>query len=117
MRGESFWTQDANTGPRTFVQQFESDDRIDGGLPHHGLIAVFAHRPLVVHHVVVVRRAGLTILASASHPQPRTGLATHLVAQRCGVRQTSSHNVARADRLSLDHDRGGAVQAKLVQRA
>src|SRR5262245_14723820 len=76
---ERFRTEHAGTLPRSVGEQFQGDDRVDRGLPDHGLVAVLAHGPLVVDHVVQVDLARAAVDAGALHPGTRAGLAGHLV--------------------------------------
>jgi hypothetical protein len=84
--------------------------------PHHALVAVLGHRPLVVDHVVQVGRARIAVHAGARHPQAGAGLAVHLGTQRGGIGQARRHHVARAYFDPTDFHLLRAVQPQLVQR-
>src|SRR4051795_3752524 len=71
---EGLGAEHASTRPGALGEQLEGDDRVDRGLPHHALVAVLAHRPLVVHHVVEVRRPRPAVLTGARDEQAGTGL-------------------------------------------
>src|SRR4051794_12409024 len=70
-------SEHARAAPRPAGQQLERDDRVDRGLPDHALVAVLAHRPLVVDDVVEVRRPRPPVRARAGDPETRAGLARH----------------------------------------
>ena len=63
-----------------------------------------AHRPLVVDHVVEVRRPGLAVLAGAGDPQPGAGLALHPVAEGRRVGQARRRPRRAGDLHALDPD-------------
>src|SRR6478735_11330435 len=112
---EGLGAEDAGALPGAAREQLQRHDRVDRRLPDDALVAVLLHRPLVVDHVVEVRRARRAVLARAGDPEARAGLALHPRADRRRVGQHRGDDVARRHLDPLDPHLLGAVEAEGVQ--
>ncbi len=97
------------------AEQFERDHRVQGGLQDDGLVAVLAHRLLVVDHVVEVGAPRIAVLARAGHVGAGAGLPRHAIAQGRGVGQRRRDDVTRSD-VDPAHVHGlGRIEPELVE--
>src|SRR5947208_11456732 len=82
IRREGLRAEDARPLPRAGREQLERDNRVERGLEDDRLMAVLAHRPLVVRDVVQVDGSVAPALALPGHERSGAGLAAHAVAER-----------------------------------
>src|SRR6476646_3051694 len=116
VRRERLRAEDARPLPGACGEQLERDHRVDRGLQDDGLMAVLAHRPLVVGDVVQVDGAVASVLALAGYERAGAGLAAHPVAERGRIGEGGRDDVPRRNVEAANPNRLGRVEPELVQR-
>lgn len=79
LSGEVLRAVHPTSAPSSTFKKLKGNERVNGGLPDHGLGSPSAHRLFIVHNVIEVGGALLAGLIETPDPRAGAGLPSHFV--------------------------------------